>query len=445
MEYFHSVTLEKEKCRGCTNCIKRCPTNAIRVQNGKAKIVKERCIDCGECIRICQYHAKKAVTDPFEVINSYTYKIALPAPALYGQFKRAKHVNDILTALLEIGFDDVFEVAHGADVVTAATKKLLAEGKLEKPAISSACPAVLKLISMRFPSLIDHIVPLLSPMEVSARLAKKKAMKEKGLREDEIGVFFISPCAAKVTDVHSPIGHEKSAVDGVIAIQEVYKRMRSVIKELESPKELATASSFGVNWANIEGESGALKRENTIAVDGIEDVILVLEAIEDNRLKEVEFVELLACHGGCVGGPLVMENSFMARTYIRKLAKTLPPVKEVEKEDMQHASDWEDKKKITHRPIEHLSDNMLEAMRMMGEIEELSKRLPGIDCGACGAPSCRAFAEDVVKGFANETDCTFALRDRVRELAREMMELEAKMPPAFRTGEDHSEKEEDDQ
>ena len=86
MSYFHSVTLDESKCRGCTNCIKRCPTEAIRVRDGKAKIIKVRCIDCGECIRVCPYHAKRAVTDSFDELEKYKYNVALPAPALYGQF-----------------------------------------------------------------------------------------------------------------------------------------------------------------------------------------------------------------------------------------------------------------------------------------------------------------------------------------------------------------------
>ena len=70
-KYFHSVRLEKDKCKGCTNCIKRCPTEAIRVQKEKAKIIDERCIDCGECIRVCPYHAKYALTDNLSSINQY--------------------------------------------------------------------------------------------------------------------------------------------------------------------------------------------------------------------------------------------------------------------------------------------------------------------------------------------------------------------------------------
>ena len=85
--FYHSVTLDVDKCVGCTNCIKRCPTEAIRVREGKAIITPERCIDCGVCIRVCPHHAKKAKFDHLEMLNRFTYNIALPAPSLYGQFR----------------------------------------------------------------------------------------------------------------------------------------------------------------------------------------------------------------------------------------------------------------------------------------------------------------------------------------------------------------------
>jgi len=155
--YFHSVTLDEVKCKGCTNCIKRCPTEAIRVRKSKARIINERCIDCGECIRVCPYHAKKAITDPIGLINDYKYKVAIPAPSLYGQLKSAPSRDHILTALKMCGFDDVFEVARAAEIITSETKKILAQQRFEKPLISSACPAVVRLIQVRFPNLIDNI------------------------------------------------------------------------------------------------------------------------------------------------------------------------------------------------------------------------------------------------------------------------------------------------
>ena len=194
--YFHSVTLDEKKCKGCTNCIKRCPTEAIRVRKSKARIINERCIDCGECIRVCPYHAKKAITDSLEIIKSFKYKIALPAPTLYGQYDTNYTRNKILNGLKLLGFDDVYEVARGAEIVSYATKKLLEKGDYEKPLISSSCPAVVRLIQVRFPSLINNLVKIQSPMEVSALMARKKAMELHHLSNDEIGVFLLLLCCA---------------------------------------------------------------------------------------------------------------------------------------------------------------------------------------------------------------------------------------------------------
>ena len=114
-KFFHSVYLDDSLCRGCTNCIKRCPTHAIRVIDGKARITSEFCIDCGECVRTCGYHAKKLHRDTLDILKDYEYTVALPAPSLYLQFNNLDDVNIVLTALLELGFDDVYEVAASAE------------------------------------------------------------------------------------------------------------------------------------------------------------------------------------------------------------------------------------------------------------------------------------------------------------------------------------------
>ena len=122
---FHSVTLEASRCKGCTNCLTRCPMEAIRVRGGRAYIMDERCVDCGECIRTCSYHAKVAMTDDLGIIENFEHRIALPAPSLYGQFYHAKSILWILEALKHIGFTDVFEVAKGADIATRLLQESL--------------------------------------------------------------------------------------------------------------------------------------------------------------------------------------------------------------------------------------------------------------------------------------------------------------------------------
>ena len=117
-DYKHSVSLDVSKCKGCTTCLKRCPTEAIRIRDGRAVISSARCIDCGECIKVCPYKAKKATHDPLSCINDYKYTVALPAPSLYGQFDNMTSIDYIIDGLFKMGFDDVFEVAKAAEMVS---------------------------------------------------------------------------------------------------------------------------------------------------------------------------------------------------------------------------------------------------------------------------------------------------------------------------------------
>ena len=232
--FFHSVYLDSDKCMGCTNCIKRCPTEAIRVRGGKAQIIAERCTDCGQCIRVCPHHAKKAMVDPLERAFDWRYKIALPAPSLYGQFSNLDDIDLVLTALQELGFDEVYEVSRAAELVSDATRQLMNEKKLRLPVISSACPAVVRLIRVRFPDLCGHVLPLNAPMEMAAQMAKKEAAARTGLDPKEIGVTFIAPCPAKVTDVVVPIGPKASAVDCVVSMSEVFPLLAEKMKKIRN-------------------------------------------------------------------------------------------------------------------------------------------------------------------------------------------------------------------
>ena len=131
--YDNSVYLLESQCKGCTNCIKHCPTQAIRVRNGRAVITPEFCIDCGECIRICPYHAKKAKRDFIDMIRNYEYSVALPAPSLYAQVNRLEDINILLTALKRMGFDDVYEVSAAAELISEESRKYVESHKENWP------------------------------------------------------------------------------------------------------------------------------------------------------------------------------------------------------------------------------------------------------------------------------------------------------------------------
>ncbi len=461
----HSVTLDSDRCIGCTNCIKKCPTEAIRVRKGRAKIIEARCIDCGECIRTCPQGAKKAVSDPLSMIRDFSFTVALPAPSLYAQFDEKFSRGDILEALLGLGFDDAFEVALAAEEVSAQTQALLSQGGA-RPLISAACPSVVRLIQLRFPSLIPNLATILPPMEVAARIVRDKLYPGR----EGLGVFFISPCAGKVSAVRTPLGYRRSAVDGVIGIKDVYLQLRKNLEkagrreaERDRRAELpgaagvgqlfsaalergstARAGGVGIGWARAEGETRALGDRRAISVDGIGNVIEVLEELENGKIRDIDYIEALACPAGCVGGPMTVGNPFVSRskTYLRECEA------DAETELRARASEcgadggrgdlfflkpgeyrWS--RALESQPTLSLDADMRRALVMAEEMERIASGLPGLDCGACGSPSCKALAEDIVRGEALITDCIFKLRENVRKLAGELIALEAIQPPGL--------------
>jgi len=423
---FHSVTLDPAKCKGCTTCVRFCPTEAIRVRKGRAYIIDERCIDCGECIRTCPNNAKKAVSDPLSALERFAVRVALPAPTLYGQFDSRFSVDRILCGLLELGFTDVFEVAEAAELVADATAAWIASAGDGGPWISSACPAVVKLLQVRFPSLLDHLAPIMSPMEAAARIVKQRLYPGR----TDVGVFFISPCAGKVTVSRFPQGLSSSAVDGVIAIKDLYLPLRNALPGV-TERPVRRSGARGMAWAHIDGESDAVGVPRAISVSGISDVIGVFEALENGKMKDVAFIEALACPAGCVGGPLTVENPYIARARIRALERRAAEAPPREARFAEPGISLGFEEAVPARSGLRLAPDMLKAMIMLEETEVIVESLPGLDCGSCGAPTCRAFAEDVAKGDAVITDCIFKLRENVRKLAEELINMERLQPPGL--------------
>lgn len=443
--YFHSVRLIEEKCKGCVNCIKHCPTEAIRVRDGKAQIHEIKCVDCGECIRHCPNQAKTAVADTLDKLSQFRYTIALPAPALYGQFPGGVTPERVLAGLLNLGFDDVYEVAYAAEMVSGRIREVLADPLRPKPLLSSSCPVILRLIQVRFPEFIDNIVPVVSPMRMAACMARKEKAEETGIPGSEIGVFFISPCPGKVSDILDPVGFLRPYIDGAIPIAEVYPKLHNFVYSASSDevgRMLRKSSGIGIGWGRCGGEIIAIGAKRHISVDGIHHVIQILEEMSHGRLLDMDYIEMLACVGGCVGGVLTVDNPFITRRRVRDLAVPNANLASDEQVAQRQANLLENvdrsllnmETRIEPRPTLPLAPDMSVAIQKLEQLEVILETLPGLDCGSCGAPNCRALAEDIVRGLANNTDCIFILRERVHQLADELLALAAKVPPAMGLG-----------
>jgi len=422
--YFHSVVLSEDSCKGCTHCIKRCPTEAIRVRDRKASIFGERCIDCGECIRVCPYHAQKAVTDDLEDIKKYKYRIALVPPAVHGQFDTGTGLGKVLKAVEMLGFDEVCDISPYCDIASAIIEMhYLEDKKITKPAIYSDCPVIIRLIQLRYPDLLENVIPLVSPMEIAARLKKMDTTNDKNFKMGDIGVFYLTPCPARVTSIRVPVGISLPYTDGLISIRKIFGSLSKNLRELQNLENVGgyELSGRGLEWGVIGGQSRSIGSENYLAVDGIENVINIFEELELGKLKNLDYVEAYACTGGCVGGPLLVENAFVAKTRIKHLAHATPSPKLIGKKKVKELLEtglfnWTEE--IKPKKMASLDPNIGKAIQKMEKVEEILKKLPGIDCGSCGAPTCRALAEDIVNGWAREADCVFRLREKMNEIDR---------------------------
>lgn len=420
--FLHSVSLDAEKCIGCTSCLRQCPTEAIRIRDGHAVIRTIFCIDCGRCVRVCPHKAKRAIFDKLSDIDpKYKYRIVLPAPALYGQFDELTDIGCLLESLLELGFDEVYEVARAAEIISECTRRYMRKPGIPRPVISSACPAIVRLIRLRFPELCDNVLPILPPVEYASRVAKARVLKSHPeLSKDDICTVFISPCPAKSSYAKNGLSQTRSSIDYVVSIAEVYRKLSGKVKAPHPGMLRSRAGIAGVKWASSGGEAEGLFDDRYLAADDMDNAIQVLDAIENKKFPHLEFVELNACPGGCVGGAATVENPYIAKARLLSFRHGLPHNRNY-LDVKDQGPDYVPPDAVLDAPINDyiptysLSEDRFEAMRMMMEIDELHAKLPRIDCGSCGAPTCRAFAEDVVKGEASMEDCVVLLRRRLHE------------------------------
>ena len=421
--FFHALTIDQETCIGCSHCMKACPTEALRVRNGKAILQPDRCIDCGNCFKVCPTKSIFIKQDDFDNIFNYACRVALVPSVFMGQFPNDVTVSRIYQILKEIGFTYIIETEATVPVYTEAKNKYAAEHPEIRPLISTYCPAIVRLIQVKFPGLTENLIPIKAPIDLTAMYIRRKLEKEDWNPED-IGIFYITPCAAKIAAVKSPVGEDKSVVDGVINMDSLYNRVFKRIKEQghgfkEQKLPVSQLSADGVLTALTNGERRLSNAKHSYSIDEIHNVIEFLEKVENDEVENVDFLELRACDQSCPGGILTCDNRFMMCECIfaraRKIAERERNGEQTRDHEIEEERNFLARNvkvgDIKPRSMLVLDEDITQALEKMQQINVLRAKLPQRDCGVCGAPTCDALARDIVMGEAKLTDCIF-LKDK---------------------------------
>jgi iron only hydrogenase large subunit-like protein len=410
VERAHSLVTDRTKCVGCVACTKACPTRAIRVRENVAVVDDQLCIDCGTCMEVCRYEAVRPRTSSPADLKKFKHTVAVPSLTLYAQFGREFHPGQVLHALRQVGFDGTYCISWMCEMVAGATDAHLSESRGPWPKISVTCPAVVRLIQIRYPDLIPHLVPIESPRELAAKLRRRRLAAELGAEPHEIGMFFITPCTAIVHSIVAPLGLEASHLDGAFSIADLYGPLLKAMKEKPGTDPEDTVSTRGLAWAMAGGEIAGMRNTNSMTVRGVHDVTYVFDRIEAGTFQSVDFIEAYICPDGCVSGGLTVAGRYAAQRNLREISRHLGDQTLVKEEKVrslvrEHFFDFEDE--IRARPVRPLARDLKGAIAAKREKDALLAQLPHKDCGACGAPNCEALAEDVVRGQAKRTDCVF--------------------------------------
>lgn len=422
----NSVRFDADKCEACRSCMHICPTAAVRIRQGHAVMLEDRCIDCGECIKACPASAIVPLTDQMTDLSRFDYTIAIPSPALYTQFDQSVIPGAIWDALKQCGFDDVECLSQACDAVTLATEIFLGQYRGQRPLISSFCPTVVRLVQVKYPELVEQMLPILAPREISAKNAKARKSAETGLPQDRIAAVYLTPCPSSMVAIAEHPGMDKSYLDASISIGSIFQLIAaaaSKIPESQASMDVSETAS-GISWAFLGGFPISLPAADILSVAGLPNVIRILDDVEKGRLGRYSFIECHACTEGCVAGCLTVENPYVARSKAIKLGQNLPAGPAADRREVEQRyreGYYTMDTPIGSRPVRPLHEDITQAIAKMQEREKLLSELPGIDCGACGAPTCRSFAEDMVLGESQRESCVFLWRqtvvDRLEEFA----------------------------
>lgn len=424
--FHHALLVLSERCKGCTHCMKRCPTMAIRITAGKAVIDERRCIDCAQCMEVCPNQAIVVEQDPFSQLEAFQVKVAIVPAAFFAQFGEGIEESQIIAALHDCNFTHLYLAETGIDILD-----ILQAGEIPTslPLISNFCPASQRLVQIRFPLLLDNLSLLRPPAQVTALFARSELENQ----NTSVGIFYFTPCAAKIAQFKTEGSEEHRLFDGIINFDSAYNQVSSLLskrkKEYQGRHAELTFPSFtrkAYRWSLVKGQIANHPNVRSLAIDEMHNVIEFLEILEEEEESTLEFLELQACAEGCVGGILTVRNRFLASERIRHNSRLLP--KQLSEESCNRILRQAERLKgnlYLTQPLHHsslsLDEDRTKALHILEKIENIYAVLPHIDCGLCGSPSCRALAEDIAKSQASIRQCVvLKLKDpnQLNSLAR---------------------------
>lgn len=406
------LDFKNARCKNCYKCLRECPVKAIEVINHQAKIIENRCILCGRCTEVCPQNAKivhSEAEDVKKLISSGANVMASVAPSFVSSFS-LQNFDVMKIALGKLGFSYAEETAVGAKEVSAEYKKLLLTGKY-KNFITSACPAVNRMIRLYYPKALEFLAPCDSPMLAHAKILKKRFPGSK--------VVFIGPCIAKKREAK-----DSGIVDGVLTFEDLVEMFKErnislpgIIGYGKEPKgqNINKARYYPISRGIIKSFDGFVDGYEYIAVDGASKCKEVLSNID--QMSGI-FLELNSCECACVNGPcsLVDEGmAFVSNADIRKYAN-----RGTENEDISaDGIDFSLKHERIMIPETIPSESKIkEILARTGKV----KKEDELNCGACGYSTCREKAWAVANGYADIEMCVPYMRERAESMSYEIIQ-----------------------
>lgn len=406
--------------------MRACPTQAIRVKDGKARLRPELCIDCGLCLRACPSGAIQATTWSFAEIDKFRYKVAVPSPVLFGQFPLGVSPAHIVAGLEGLGFDAVWDFAVELALVNRAIVDYVEKWEGPYPLLSVSCPVIVRLVQVLYPAMIDQLIRIQPPRELAGRELKRQYSEELGINRDEIAAIYITPCQAKTISILEPAEGAKSNLEGALGVADVYN---DILALTHTPEGGGTRASLSrpigsaelLRWSTSQGQGLVLCRRRYMSVTGLSNVMQVFDDIEKGKLRNIEYLECHACWGGCASGNLTVDNSYVTLSKIHHLLSQLPdsdPELEAEVERRYPNQDFSLKGQVRPRTTEQSTGGLKERVKRIKAEETVMAALPGLDCGLCGAPTCKTFAKDVAEGNARQEECVFFSDERLKQVRK---------------------------